>query len=347
MADTIRFGLIGSGSQGRYLCEALGMTGLANMVACADIDLDRARSAADFLGAPEAYGSAEEMLAQADIDAVIVATIHDQLQPCAMQAVAAGKHVMVEKPMALSAAAGRELADAARAAGVNLMVGYTLRFLPERVLMKQLLDRGAVGEMAHIVAGQLIGGLSGWLDERAHGGGPLMYVGSHVLDTVLWVADRPATRVYAAVNWKDGSDVEASADVTIHFEGGLTALVSTSTRMGGRYGWIDVIGSAGRVRAQWESPDIYVESSALPEYSRPTTIEVSAPAGLLAPIEPEAAGRMSGHKYLHTWASELTEFCASITESRPPAVTADDAVRVLDVIDAIYASADTGGPVDL
>jgi predicted dehydrogenase len=347
MSEKLKFGLIGSGSQGRYLCESLLMTDVAALVACADLDLEKARDAADFLGADQAYGSAEEMLAEADIEAVIVATIHDQLQPCAMQAVAAGKHALVEKPMALDAASGRELADAAKSAGVNVMVGYSLRFLPERVLMKQLLDRGAVGEMTHIIGGQLIGNMGGWLNERAHGGGPLLYVGSHALDTVLWVADRPVKRVYAAVEWKDGSDVEASADITIQFEGGLTALVSTSQRMGGRYGWLDVIGSAGRVRAQWESPGLFIESSALPEYSRPTTIEVSSPAGLLAPLQPEARGRMSGFKYLHTWATELTEFCNSITEGRAPSVSADDGVRTLEVIDAVFESAQTGGPVDL
>ena len=123
MSEKLKFGLIGSGSQGRYLCESLLMTDLAELVGCADLDLEKARDAADFLGADQAYSSAEEMLAEADIEAVIVATIHDQLQPCAMQAVAAGKHALVEKPMALNAAAGRELADAARAAGVNIMVG--------------------------------------------------------------------------------------------------------------------------------------------------------------------------------------------------------------------------------
>ncbi|MCD6359421.1 MAG: Gfo/Idh/MocA family oxidoreductase, partial [Armatimonadetes bacterium] len=264
----------------------------------------------------------------------------------ALEVVAAGRHVMVEKPMALNAAEGRALVDAARAAGVNLMVGYTLRFMADRILMKQLLDDGAVGEPVHIIAGQLIGGMGGWLGERAHGGGPLMYVGCHVLDNVLWMADRPVERVYAEVEWVEGGDVEASADITIHFAGGLNALVTTSQRMGGRYGWLDVVGSEGRMRAQWESSELYVESRVLEEYRKPTRIDVT-PDGILPPIERNSRGSVVAFRYLHNWAAELHEFCSSILEGREPSVSGEDGVRLLEVADAVFESARSGGPVTL
>lgn len=346
MSGRLRFGLIGCGGQGKYLAEALGMTGLGSVVACADLNMERAQAMREWLGAESAYPGAGEMLAATDLDACIVATIHDQLQPCAMEVVAAGRHVLVEKPMALSASEGRALVAAARAAGVNLMVGYTLRFMADRILMKRLLEQGAIGEPVHIIAGQLIGGMGGWLGERAHGGGPIMYVGCHVLDNLLWMADRPVERVFAEVEWTPGGDVEASADITIHFAGGLNALVSTSQRMGGRYGWLDVVGSAGRMRVEWESSELFIHSQVMEQYRRATRIDVT-PDGILPALERDARGSMVAVKYLRNWAAELHEFCTSIVEGRDPSVPGEDGVRLLEVVDAVYESARTGAPVAL
>ncbi len=346
MADAIRFGLIGCGGQGGYLSEAAGITGQARLVACADIDAERAKQFAAQFGYAEWYGNAAEMLDEAAIDAVIVATSHDQLQPAAMDAVRAGKHALVEKPMALNAADGRALVDAAREADARLMVGYTLRFLPERQEMRRLLDAGAVGEIAHITGGQLIGRMGGWLGDRSRGGGPLYYVGSHALDFVLWMAGRPVERVFAEVNWAEDGSVELDASATIRCEGGLVAQLITSQRMGGRYGWCDVIGSAGRLRTVWESPEVYVESRAMPEYANPTRIEVPATAHHPA-FPPEAGARLSGFKYVRSWGAEIVEFIEAIREGRDPSISGEDAVRVLQVIDAIFASDESGCPVEV
>ena len=346
MTDKMRIGLIGCGSQGRYLSEAAGLSGEAELVACADPKEEAAQATAELCGYRETYADAHEMLATADMDAVIVATIHDQLQPMALAAVQAGKHVLVEKPMALNAADGQALVDAAKHAGVNLMVGYTLRYAPARIKMKDLLDQGAVGDMAHIIAGQIIGSMGGWLGDKAHGGGPVFYVGTHVIDQVMWVADRPAERVYAEVNWKEQGGVEADAMLTIRFERGLVAHVSTSQRMGGRYGWLDVIGSAGRIRAEWESHQLYVESRQLAPYAHPTLIELPAMAGH-PPYLPSATARISGFRYVRDWGAEIMEFITSIREGRSPAVPGEHGVRVLQICDAVFESARTGTPVDL
>lgn len=322
------------------------MTGMADLAACCDVKAEAAEQARARLGFEEAYGDCEEMLSRALLDAVIVATTHDQLQPAALAAVSAGKHVLVEKPMALNAADGTELVAAAQDAGVNLMVGYTLRFMPERILMKQLLDEGAVGEIAHVIAGQLIGGLSGWLADPARGGGPLLYVGTHVLDQVLWVVGSRAERVFAEVTWKEEGGVEAGVDLTIRFESDVVAQVCTSQKMGGRYGWLDIIGSAGRVRTEWESNELYVESRAIDAYHHATRIEVPMEP-YLPLVEPGARGSMVAVKYLRMWAAELAEFCNSIIEKRPPTVTGEDAVWVLEVTDAVFESARTGGSVEL
>ena len=211
--------------------------------------------------------------------------------------------------------------------------------------MNRLLDEGAVGEPAHITAGQLIGGMGGWLGDPAHGGGPLLYIGTHVLDQVLWVAGRKATHVFADVELTD-SGVDAHTAITIHFEGGLTAQVLSSQKMGGRYGWLDVIGSAGRVRTEWESNVLYVESQRLEAYRHPTEIEVPLDP-YLPRVQAEPIVSVVGIKYIRMWAAEMAEFIAAITEDRQPSVNGEDAVRVLEVTDAAIQSGRSGSPIEL
>ncbi len=345
MADKLRFGLIGCGGQGRYLSEALAMAGGAELAACADPNPEAVQRTIELCGYQQAYADTGEMLADASPDAVIVATTHDQLQPAAMAALEAGAHVMVEKPMALNAAGGRALVEAAAKADRKLMVGYTLRFLPERIQLKQLLDGGAIGEVVHVLAGQCIGGMGGWLGDPARGGGPLLYIGTHAIDQVLWVVDQPAERVFAEVDFTEAG-VDASAQIVVRFAGGAVAQVCTSQRIGGRYGWLDVVGSAGRLRAEWERPEVYVESQTIEAYREPTLIRVPDGAHLPAPA-PEAQARVTGFRYVRSWAAELGEFIAAIVDDRPPAVTGEDGVRVLEITDAVFESANSGEPVEL
>ena len=342
----LKLGLIGSGSQGRYLSEAAGCTDAVEFVACCDPNPAATEEAVRLIGYREAYSDCSQMLAQADIEAVIVATVHDQLQPAAMAAAQAGKHVLVEKPMALCAADARELVSAAESAGVRLMVGYSLRFMPPRVLMRRLLDEGAVGEVKQVMAGQCIGGMGGWLGEREHGGGPLFYIGTHALDQMIWAVGARAERVSAEMNWAETGGVETGgvetdAMINIRFENGALGQLVASQTLGGRYGWLDVLGSAGRIRAQWESDSLWVQSSAIPEYANLTEITVPPTAYIPAPAR-AAVAQVSGFAYIRTWAAELTEFVSAIREDRPPSVTGEDGVRVLEVLDAAFESARSG-----
>ena len=345
MSERPRFGLIGCGAQGRYLSEALALTGQAELVACADVDPEAAGAAAKLCGYREVYAGAEEMLAKAELDAAIVATTHDELQPCGMAVVQAGKHLFVEKPMALNAADGEVLVRAGREAGVRMMVGYTLPFLATRVRMKELLQAGAVGEMAHIFAGQIIGSIGGWLAEPERGGGPLFYIGTHVIYQVLDVVTGEAQRVYAEVTRTD-TGVDRECLFTVCFEGGVVAQIATSQRLGGRYGWIDVLGSAGRVRSEWENDEVFVQSTALEAYREPTMVRVSEDT--VGPrVELGDRASLTGFKYVRSWADEFTEFVAAIREDRDPCVTGEDGVRVLAITDAVFESERTGRPVEV
>jgi len=337
----VKLGLIGCGAQGRYLSEAAAVTEAVEFTACADVKAESAEMAAREFGYERTYSNYCEILAEADLEAVIVATTHAQLHPCALAALQGGKHALVEKPMALRAADGRELVEAARAAGVNLMVGYSLRFMPPRILMKRLLDQGAIGEVRQVLAGQCIGVMGGWLGDPAQGGGPLYYIGTHALDQILWVVGQPAERVSAEMNRAEPGGCETEAMVNIRFQGGALGQLVTSQTFGGRYGWLDVLGTAGRLRAQWESDVLTVQSTIVDEYRNLTEITVPPTAYLPTPGA-TARARLSGSAYIRTWANELTEFVNSIREARPPSVSGEDGVRVLEVLDAAFESQRTG-----
>lgn len=344
--DPLRFGLIGCGSQGRFLSEALQLAGGAVLSACADVNEAAATLAQKRLGVPRAYNAAEQMLSSERLDAVIVATTHDQLKPAAMTAIQAGVHVFVEKPMALTASDGSTLQRAAQDRNLRLGVNYTMRFMPARILMKQLLNEGAIGQIVHITAGQLIGHVGGWLGERAHGGGPLLYIGTHIIDQVLWVMGRAPDRVFAQVH-RPGSDaVEDDVAVVLHFPYGASAQVLCSQRIGGRYGWLDLFGTEGRMHLEWENHTLTIQSSRLHAYRNLTHMEVPCDYGhprfdALTPVS------VASHFYTRAWAAALADFCTAVREGREPSACGADGVRVLQVTDAVAASEASGQPVKL
>ncbi|MBI2299149.1 MAG: Gfo/Idh/MocA family oxidoreductase [Armatimonadetes bacterium] len=346
MPTPLRFGLIGCGHQGRYLCEALRCAGPHDLVACADPDeAARERAVAQF-GFAHDYESPAKMLFDGGLDAAIVATTHDQLQPCAMAAILSGCHVFVEKPMALNAEHGQALADEANRTGHKLMVGYALRYRPDRVLMGRMLAEGVIGDLVQVHAGQLIGSMGGWLGKARHGGGPLLYVGCHALDQILWCNPSPVTRVYAEEVPSAVPGVEADALLTLRFADGCLATLSTSQRLGGRYGWLDLLGTHGRMRAEWESYRLSVESRKMAAYSHLTHLDV-AMTDFVPALAPDATSTLASYYYVRMWAAEMVEFVSAIQEDRRPAISGEDGVRALRVMDAARQSAETGQAIAL
>jgi predicted dehydrogenase len=320
--------LIGCGQHGRLLLDALAAVPGVELVACAD---PRPEALAAVPGAQVArFPDYHDLLARVELDAVIVATTHAALAPAALAALAAGRHVFCEKPLARSAAEARPVVAAAERAGRSLMVGYVLRYDPLRRRLKALLDAGAVGKIAYVLAGKGGRPHTGWLARRAEGGGQLLWVGSHLVDQVNWLLGRPAERVYAEVEWRADGGTDETSVFTVRYAGGILAHFDCSQATQGSYDFVEVAGSHGRVRADWRP--IYrltVQSDALLEYRDPTTV---------APLQEDLLGK---------YTAELAEFVASVRERRPPAIGGADALRALEVLDAVVASAERGAPVTL
>jgi predicted dehydrogenase len=122
----------------------------AQIVAVCGRDADRTRAFAARWNIPNAYIDYRDMLAHANLDALIIASTNDSHHPIAIDALDAGLHVLCEKPLALNFAQASAMADKAKASGLKNMVPFTYRYLPSNRYLKQLIDSGYVGQPYHL-----------------------------------------------------------------------------------------------------------------------------------------------------------------------------------------------------
>jgi predicted dehydrogenase len=142
------------------------------------------------------------------------------------------------------------------------------------------------------------------------------------------VGDEPE-RVYSEVRWHPETGSEWSSASTIRFRNGVVASFLCSQGIGGGYDYIEVMGDAGRIRADWPSDIVQVYSEALEQYRHPTTLQPRR--SLVAEM----------------YQDEMRAWTASLAEKRAPPISVDDGVRVLEIIDAIFESGKTERPVEL
>ncbi len=191
---TIKFGIIGCGDIAFNMhMPALKKHPQAEIVAFYNRTKSKAEKACAQFGSAEAkvYDSVEAMLAS-DMDAIHVLTANNTHAPFSIQALKAGKHVLVEKPMATSAKAAKAMVETAQAMQKKLTVSYQNRFRGDIQKLKQLIDDGVLGDIYYIKAHALRRrGVPTWgsfLNLEIQGGGPLIDVGSHALDLALWLS---------------------------------------------------------------------------------------------------------------------------------------------------------------
>ncbi len=336
VADILRVGLIGCGSHGRgILCPALATVREAKLVACCDVNEAAARETAEEFGVERTYSDYGEMLAREEMDAVIVSLPHHLLKDATVAAAASGRQVFVEKPVASNRAEAIEIREAAMQAGVTVMPGYCQRYTEGRRMMKELIDRGAVGRIVAVSAGKGSNPLGSWMADPKRGGGPLRWVGVHITDQILWMVGAEPVRVSAEIIWDSGTGAERDSTYTIRFESGVLASVVCSQQIGA-VDFIEVFGSDGRVRAEWPAEysslpldTVSVHSRTVPEYAHPTTIRPARPPGS------------------DMYAQEMRAWVGSLVDGNRPPIGIDDGIRVLTVIDAVFESARSGRPVDL
>jgi predicted dehydrogenase len=250
----MRFGLIGAGAIGKIRADALAKSALCELVAVADLDESRARTVA-----PSAryYSDAEALIAAADVDAVIISTPPPLHEPLAAAAASAGKHALVEKPMAATPEACARMIQAARAAGTLLTVGYNQRYFDALKLVRDVVRSGEIGTLSHVRAYAGHGGLpefkAPWMyDKQVMGGGAFMDNGTHVIDLVRYIGGDPTEVFGFATNKVWGLGAEDEAIALLRTAEGVTASIEASWHEWRGYRFhIEAYGDRGMARAYY------------------------------------------------------------------------------------------------
>lgn len=332
--DQVRVGIVGCGYQGRLLAQAMARTSSLRVVACADPVGDAAAEVAAQAVHSNVYASADELLDKGGVDAIMIATPHHVLCEIALAAIGAGKHVLAEKPIAMNEREAARIEAAAAQAGICYMSGYSLRFFVAQKQVYELLAAGAVGEIQAVAAGIGTGPLGDWFGRAEMGGGALLYLGSHLVDEILWYLQDEPVQVYADVRHRADTGTDETSVFQVHFAGGAVAQCLVTQAVEGWFDSVNIYGREGRVGLQssnWLRHEISVSSRALPAYAEPTTIRP----------------RLRGDPIMMMLVPEVEEFAAAILENRPPAITATDGRQVLKVLDAVVESGQTGRSVSL
>ena len=191
MPETIGVGIIGTGFGEYVQMPGFLHTDGARLVAVASGHRGNAERVAARFDISTVCDSFVELAECPDVDLVVISSPPHTHKPAALAAARAGKHILCEKPMALDLDEAREMTEAAEGAGVLNLIDHELRFNPNRLRIKQLIDSGYVGQVRHVSAvyradfGNRYRAFS-WWNQRSTGGGLLGAIGSHMLDALRW-----------------------------------------------------------------------------------------------------------------------------------------------------------------
>jgi predicted dehydrogenase len=176
----------------------------AQVVSVAEIKKNRLNTIADKFKLKETYKDYKELLDKSDVEAVIIATPTSLHKDIAVDCLNAGKHVLVEKPLARDYNEGKAIVDAAIKNNRKLMVGMNLRYRPDSMLIKTLINSGEIGKPFYVKSGWIRRQSSSgnWFTKREEaGGGVILDLGINLLDLTLWLLDYPRVKSVSTMNY--------------------------------------------------------------------------------------------------------------------------------------------------
>lgn len=245
----LRWGVLSTANIGKKAVNpAIQASGNGELVAVASRDAKRAQAFAAEAGIPTSYGSYEELLADESIDAIYNPLPNSLHKAWTIKAAEAGKHILCEKPLTVSAAESREMASAASGAGVKLMEGFMYRFHPRTIQALDMLHGGAIGDIK-----QIRSSFTFKLDRPNDirwdldlGGGALLDLGCYCVNMSRIVAGEEPAEVRAMANFGE-SGVDKQMAGSMRFESGLLAHFDCALTMD-RTEVCHILGSDGHLR---------------------------------------------------------------------------------------------------
>jgi predicted dehydrogenase len=338
MASHIRIGITGIHGYGATYFSTLLNNPNARITAICDINEGLARLTAEKFGVKAVFTDFNELLSKGDVDAIFIATPHFLHHEMTMAALEAGKHVLCEKPLAITAKDAYEMAEKAHAKGLLLGCHYNRRQSVHVKLLKDLLNKGKIGEVYAMnlkwmarYTGFMFSPESGWrIDKNKAGGGIMIGRGSHMLDAALYLLDYPEIiAVNANVNSKlSGFDVEDYAFVTLRLANGAAVTVECAY--------------VANIPHYAEKIEYEVFGTKLGAYclQQDKLTQVHLGHGLYPNdgwVDLSEEYTPSDYESVYP-VSIVEDFVQAVIEKRPPLVTASQAALITDILETAYRS---------
>lgn len=323
----VRWGILSTADIGMTkVIPAIQRAETSEVVAIASRDRDRAAVAAAQLGIPTAYGTYEELLVADDVDAVYIPLPNDLHAEWTVKAAAAGKHILTEKPLALTAAQAERMARACEEAGVKLAEAFMYRHHPTWVEAVQLVRRGAIGDLQSVQSW-----FSYYNDDpesicnrRENGGGAIMDLGCYSINLSRMLFAAEPIRVEASLRRDPMMEIDIMSSAILVFPGGGQATFTCSTRAED-YQRVHIFGSTGRI-------EIEIPFNIPPDLE--TRIFVTA--GGEPPVAPATETLMFAAQDQYTIQADL--FARAVLDDMPVPVPVSDAIANMRVIEAILSA---------
>ena len=348
----VKFGIIGMGNMGSGHLSYFYDGKIANGVVSAIADVKAARLEAakkNYPGEYKCYSSGEELIDNADVDAVVIAVPHYDHPPLALRAMNRGRSVMCEKPAGVYTKQVKEMnAVAEKSKGLFTMM-YNQRTNPLYIKMHELVAGGELGEIRRVnwiitnwFRTQFYYDSGSWRATwKGEGGGVLMNQCPHQLDLLQWICGMMPSKVRAFCHFGKWHDIETEDDVTayLEFSNGATGAFVTTTADSPGTNRFEVLCSRGKVVCEKDELQVYRLNEDLQEFL------MSANAGFAQPKYTEETIKQGGNNPQHV--GILNNFANAVLGTEPLYVDGREGLKCVELIDSMLLSSWTDKTVSL
>lgn len=346
----LNMGIIGFGGMGSHHYNALKNYSRLNIKGVYDVNPQRGEYAKE--QGLRAYNSKEELFGDPEIDIILVSATNEVHKELSIEAMAAGKHVICEKPVTLTSKELEEVMEASKKYNKVFTVDQNRRTNKDFVLMRRCVEQGLIGD-AYVIESRVEGSRgmpTGWRTIKELGGGMMLDWGVHLIDQIMYMVNEKVVNVFCKMLNIQYSDVDDNFRLVMTFESGLTAQIEVSTNNYITHPRWYVLGTKGTLQINdwscdgkiircidsedvWEDEIIYTKAgptkTMAPRNANSTeTIEISEPLDVIDGLPVVYDG-----------------FIDAIEGKAELKITPQQALRVLKVMEAAFVSGETGEAV--
>lgn len=325
--EKIKVGVIGLGGVAQlvHLPNLIKLPN-AEISAVSEINKNRLQTISNKFHIKERFTNYKEMLEKSDIEAVIIATPTNTHKEIAIDCLQAGKDVLVEKPLSRTYLEAKQVAEVAKKTKRKLMVGMNLRYRPDAMLLRSLINSNEIGEPFYVKCGWVRKQSSSekWFTKKEEsGGGVIIDLGIHIMDLALWLLDYPEISSVSAQNFhhytKSVEDTSISC-IKCNNSAVINMEVSWSLPIEKDHFFLDVFGTKG----SFSSNPFRLYKKVENDYINLTPTQVDNPTVL----------------FKKSYLNELKSFIGAIKELNPVFSPGEEAMQRMKIIEAMYESAE-------